>query len=46
LEKEKRWFPRNIFESVYIKENKERCTNLNEAIGVNAICRKEERIFG
>jgi hypothetical protein len=32
--------------SVYIKENKERCMNLNEGIGVNTIYMEEERIFG
>ena len=37
LEKEKRLFPRKILESLYIKENKERCMNLNEVIGVNTI---------
>jgi len=29
-----------------MKENKERYMNLNEGIGVNAIYREEERIFG
>ena len=37
LEKEKRLFLRKILESVYIKENKERCMNLIEGIGVNKI---------
>ena len=37
MEKEKRLFLRKILESVYIKENKERCMNLNEGIGVNKI---------
>ena len=39
-------FPRKILERVYIKENKGRCMNLNEGIGVNAIYMEEERIFG
>ena len=37
MEKQKRWFLRKILERVYIKENKERCMNLNEGIGVNTI---------
>ena len=37
MENEKRLFPRKILESVYIKENKERCMNLNDGIGVSTI---------
>ena len=37
MRKEKILFPRKILERVYIKENKERCMNLNEGIGVNTI---------
>ena len=35
MEKENILFPRKILESAYIKENKERCMNLNEGIGVS-----------
>ena len=45
LEKEIKLFPRKILESVYIKENKERCMNLNEGIGENIMYMEEERIF-
>ena len=38
LEKEKRLFPRKILESAYIKENKERCMDLNEGIRASKIC--------
>ena len=44
LQKEKRLFRRNILESVYIKENKERCMNLNEGEGVNTIYGSEKDI--
>ena len=37
LKKEKRLFPRKILESAYIKENKERCMDLNEGIRVSKI---------
>ena len=37
LGKEKRLFPRKILECAYIKENEERCMNLNEGIGVSTI---------
>ena len=40
LEKEKRLFPRKILESAHIKENKQKCMNLNEGIGVSAVYAK------
>ena len=37
MEKEKRQFSKKILENAYIKENKERCMNLNDGIGVTKI---------
>ena len=38
--REERLFLRKIIESAYIKENKERCMNLNEGIRVSKIYRR------
>ena len=37
LESEKRLFPHKIIESAYIKDNRNRCMNLNEGVGVTPI---------